>query len=101
MVAGLDVGLRQGFAPTLKHWTDNIGTLHRPIATPPIRATQPIMRGGGSGISHSYTGGAINITINAPAGSDQRSIAREVASELKKYERAQAAKRRASYTDYE
>lgn len=101
MVAGLDVGLRQGFAPTLKHWTDNIGTLHRPIATPPIRATQPIMRGGGSGISHSYTGGAINITINAPAGSDQRSIAREVANELKKLERAQAAKRRASYSDYE
>ena len=101
MVAGLDVGLRQGFAPTLKHWTDNIGTLHRPIATPPIRATQPIMRGGGSGISHSYTGGAINITINAPAGSDQRAIAREVANELKKYERAQAAKLRASFSDYE
>lgn len=99
--AGLDVGLRQGFAPTLKNWTDNIGTLHRPIATPPIRATQPIMRGGGSGISHSYTGGAISITINAPAGSDQRAIAREVANELKKYERAQAAKRRASYSDYE
>ena len=101
MVAGLDAGLRQGFAPTLKNWTDNIGTLHRPIATPPIRATQPIMRGGGSGISHSYTGGAINITINAPAGSDQRAIAREVANELKKYERAQAAKRRASFSDYE
>lgn len=99
--AGLDVGLRQGFAPTLKNWTDNIGTLHRPIATPPIRATQPIMRGGGTGISHSYTGGAINITINAPAGSDQRAIAREVANELKKYERVQAAKRRASYSDYE
>lgn len=101
MVAGLDVGLRQGFAQTLKNWTDNIGTLHRPIATPPIRATQPIIRGGGSGISHSYTGGAISITINAPAGSDQRAIAREVANELKKYERAQAAKRRASYSDYE
>lgn len=99
--AGLDVGLRQGFAPTLKNWTANIGTLHQPISTPPIRATRPIMRGGGSGISHSYTGGAINITINAPAGSDQRAIAREVANELKKYERAQAAKRRASYSDYE
>ncbi len=101
MVAGLDVGLRQGFAPTLKNWTANIGTLHQPISTPPIRATRPIMRGGGTGISHSYTGGAINITINAPAGSDQRSIAREVANELKKYERAQAAKRRASFSDYE
>lgn len=95
VVAGLDVGMLQRFKPTLANFNANMGQIaHNP--TPVVRATPAIGRS--VGVSH-YTGGAVNITINAPAGSNSQDIAQLVAKELQKHQKNQALRQRASFRD--
>lgn len=95
VVAGLDVGMIQRFKPTLANFNANMGQIaHNP--TPVVRATPAIGRS--VGVSH-YTGGAVNITINAPAGSNSQDIAQLVAKELQKHQKNQALRQRASFRD--
>lgn len=94
MVAGLDVGMQKRFAPTLNNFKGNIA--HLTDTRPVVRATPAIGRS--VGVSH-YTGGAVNITINAPAGSNSQDIAQMVAKELQKHQKNQALRQRASFRD--
>lgn len=97
---GLALGIDRGGDAPVRRIAGVAARMASAVATgAPAIAAAASPAAGGSAVAAAPVGATYNITINAGAGAEGKSIARQVREEIEKIERDRAAARRSAYRD--